>query len=82
MGFITQPILWLGKPFLAMTAVIFVNTWRGMPFFAISILAGLVSIPRSFRGDDAQPLARSVCDLAPVAAGPHGGHSVFNDFYL
>jgi multiple sugar transport system permease protein len=28
-----------------MFAVILVNIWRGLPFFAISMLAGLVSIP-------------------------------------
>jgi multiple sugar transport system permease protein len=46
LGLINQGILWLGNPYLAMFAVILVNTWRGMPFFAISILAGLVSIPQ------------------------------------
>jgi multiple sugar transport system permease protein len=29
-----------------MAAVITVNVWRGLPFFAITILAGLVSIPK------------------------------------
>src|SRR2546422_10644827 len=32
----------------AMTAVIAVNVWRGLPFFAIIVLAGLVSIPREY----------------------------------
>jgi len=36
---------WLGQKYYAMTAVIAVNVWRGLPFFAITILAGLVSIP-------------------------------------
>lgn len=36
---------WLGDVVLAKCAVIAVNVWRGLPFFAISILAGLVSIP-------------------------------------
>jgi multiple sugar transport system permease protein len=36
---------WLGTPALAKSAVITVNVWRGIPFFAITILAGLVSIP-------------------------------------
>jgi len=31
-----------------MTAVITVNVWRGLPFFAITVLAGLVSIPREY----------------------------------
>jgi multiple sugar transport system permease protein len=29
-----------------MISVIIVNTWRGLPFFAVSILAGLMTIPR------------------------------------
>ncbi len=37
---------WLGQKYYAMTAVIAVNVWRGLPFFAIMILAGLVSIPQ------------------------------------
>jgi len=37
---------WLGQKYYAMAAVIAVNVWRGLPFFAITILAGLVSIPR------------------------------------
>jgi multiple sugar transport system permease protein len=37
---------WLGQKYYAMTAVITVNVWRGLPFFAITILAGLVSIPK------------------------------------
>jgi multiple sugar transport system permease protein len=36
----------LGEPGLAMGAVIFVNVWRGTPFFAISLLAGLQTIPQ------------------------------------
>jgi multiple sugar transport system permease protein len=39
---------WLGIPEYAMTAVIAVNVWRGLPFFAIIVLAGLVAIPREF----------------------------------
>jgi len=36
---------WLGQRYYAMAAVIVVNIWRGLPFFAITILAGLVAIP-------------------------------------
>ena len=39
---------WLGMPGYAMAAVIAVNVWRGLPFFAITVLAGLVAIPREF----------------------------------
>jgi multiple sugar transport system permease protein len=37
--------MWLSDANLAMLSVIIVNTWRGLPFFAIAILAGLVAIP-------------------------------------
>jgi multiple sugar transport system permease protein len=36
---------WLGTPTMAMVSIIMVNTWRGLPFFGISILAGLQTIP-------------------------------------
>ncbi len=36
---------WLGTPTMAMISIIIVNTWRGLPFFGISILAGLQTIP-------------------------------------
>src|SRR5881409_4371975 len=39
---------WLGQSTYAMAAVVVVNIWRGLPFFAITTLAGLVSIPREF----------------------------------
>jgi multiple sugar transport system permease protein len=39
---------WLGMAQYAMAAVIAVNVWRGLPFFAIIVLAGLVSIPREY----------------------------------
>src|SRR5262249_25853198 len=42
----TQNPNWLGDPFWAKVSVILVNGWRGTPFFAISILAGLVTIPQ------------------------------------
>ena len=46
-GFVTQAQApsWLGNPTLAMVSVILVNTWRGLPFFGITILAGLQTIP-------------------------------------
>ncbi len=45
-GMISRKIPWLGDPFWAMVSVVIVNTWRGLPFFAISFLAGLMTIPR------------------------------------
>lgn len=44
-GLATTGPSWLGNPTLAMLSVILVNTWRGLPFFGISILAGLQAIP-------------------------------------
>ena len=41
-----QALSWLGDPMLAMTSIISVNIWRGVPFFAISTLAGLQTIPQ------------------------------------
>lgn len=53
---------WLSDPWWARAAVISVNVWRGLPFFAICLLAGLVSIPGEFydaaRVDGAGPRAR------------------------
>jgi multiple sugar transport system permease protein len=45
LGLATEGPNWLGDPFYAKISVIIVNLWRGLPFFAITILAGLVSIP-------------------------------------
>jgi multiple sugar transport system permease protein len=41
---ITGRINWLGDPELAMASVMIVNVWRGVPFYAISLLAGLQTI--------------------------------------
>ena len=46
LGLISKKVPWLGDPFWAMVSVIIVNTWRGLPFFAVSFLAGLMTIPR------------------------------------
>jgi multiple sugar transport system permease protein len=44
LGITTKQISWLGGPVLALSSVIIVNVWRGMPFFAITLLAGLQTI--------------------------------------
>jgi multiple sugar transport system permease protein len=53
---------WLGQKYYAMSAVVAVNVWRGLPFFAITILAGLVSIPKELyeaaEADGAGPMSR------------------------
>src|SRR3989454_2781295 len=45
LGLVTQGPSWLGNPTLAMVSVFLVNSWRGLPFFGITILAGLQTIP-------------------------------------
>ena len=46
-GWIDAPINFLGDPNNARAAVIAANVWRGIPFVAISLLAGLQTIPQS-----------------------------------
>jgi multiple sugar transport system permease protein len=46
-GWISQPINFLGEPWNARWSVIAANVWRGVPFVAISLLAGLQTIPQS-----------------------------------
>jgi multiple sugar transport system permease protein len=73
---VNRDIPWLPDPYLAMFTVILVNTWRGLPFFAITLLAGLVAIPREMyeaaESDGAGPLGRfwyiTVPLLKPVLA--------------
>jgi len=36
---------WLGNPVLAMVSIIVINTWRGLPFYGITLLAGLQTVP-------------------------------------
>ncbi|KQT66022.1 MULTISPECIES: carbohydrate ABC transporter permease [unclassified Aureimonas] len=46
-GLISAPINFLGDPWNARASVIAANVWRGIPFVAISLLAGLQTIPVS-----------------------------------
>ena len=45
LGILPQGVGWLSEAGTAMAAVIFVNIWRGFPFFGISFLAGIKAIP-------------------------------------
>jgi multiple sugar transport system permease protein len=45
-GLIAERIPWLGDPQMAMIVVQTVNIWRGVPFFAMILLAALVTVPR------------------------------------
>jgi uncharacterized membrane protein len=43
-GILAKGPSWLGNATLAMVSIIIVNTWRGMPFYGITLLAGLQTI--------------------------------------
>ena len=45
-GLMAQGPNWLTDPNLALFSVTLVNAWRGTPFVAITVLAGLQTIPR------------------------------------
>ncbi len=45
-GLIDKNINFLGDPTFAIASVCFANIWRGVPFFAITILAGLQAVPQ------------------------------------
>jgi multiple sugar transport system permease protein len=61
-GMIKTAINWLGDGDLAMLSIVIVNIWRGVPFFAISLLAGLQTISPDLGEaaaiDGARPLQR------------------------
>jgi multiple sugar transport system permease protein len=46
-GLLSENINFLGEPNLARASVIVANVWRGIPFVAITLLAGLQTIPQS-----------------------------------
>jgi multiple sugar transport system permease protein len=45
LGLISKNINFLGDPKLAISSVCLANIWRGIPFFGITILAGLQAVP-------------------------------------
>jgi multiple sugar transport system permease protein len=49
LGLIDHYIDFLGEPWLARASVIVANVWRGVPFIAICLLAGLQTIPVSLQ---------------------------------
>jgi len=46
LGLIDQPVGWLSDPHLAMSSIITVNIWKGIPFYTLLLLAGLKAIDR------------------------------------
>lgn len=48
MGLISSDVVWFGSPQLSMFIIVLANVWRGTPFFGISILAKLQTIPKEY----------------------------------
>jgi multiple sugar transport system permease protein len=69
-GAITNSINWLGDGDLAMISIIIVNIWRGVPFFAISLMAGLQTISPDLQEaaaiDGAKPWQRFIYITWPL----------------
>jgi multiple sugar transport system permease protein len=63
---------WLGQTQFAIAAILTVNIWRGFPFSAVIILAGLTSIPQEIFDaatvDGAGPLKRWHYVITPIIA--------------
>ena len=72
-GLTNQNIPFLGTPVLAMSSLIIANIWRGIPFFAVSILAGLQAVPQELHEaaaiDGAGPWQRFWAVTVPVIRG-------------
>lgn len=45
-GIMERSVAWLSDPAFALWGIILANVWRGIPFFAIMLLAGLQAIPQ------------------------------------
>jgi multiple sugar transport system permease protein len=72
LGIIHGNPIWLGDPNLAAASIITVNIWRGFPFAAIILLAGLTSIPQDIldaaKVDGANGLVRFRRVVVPMIA--------------
>jgi multiple sugar transport system permease protein len=89
---IDRPLIFLGDVSLAMPSVIAVNVWRGFPFFAITLLAGLQVVGEDLydaaKVDGAGVVARfravTLPGLAPVLAVVTLLSTIwtFNDFVI
>lgn len=72
-GLTDQKISFLGEPNLAILSVMLANVWRGIPFFAVTILAGLQAVPAELHEaaaiDGASPWQRFLNVTIPVITG-------------
>lgn len=69
LGLMAKPYYWLGNLDSALLTVSFVNIWRSFPFYTISLLAALLSVPREILElaaiDGAGPIRRFVYIILP-----------------
>jgi len=84
LGIIHARIDWLCDPILALVSVIIVNIWRGVRFYAISLLAGLQTISPVAGGGRRDRRSAGLAELplhylAAVATGHHGYCAVLGD---
>ena len=72
LGILHSNPIWLGDPNLAAASIIMVNIWRGFPFAAIILLAGLTSVPQDIldaaKVDGANGLVRFRKVIVPMIA--------------
>ena len=72
LGILHSNPIWLGDPNLAAASIIMVNIWRGFPFAAIILLAGLTSVPQDIldaaKVDGANGLVRVRKVIVPMIA--------------
>jgi multiple sugar transport system permease protein len=70
LGLISSPVQWLSDANLSMVSIIIVNIWRGVPFFAISLMAGLQTIAPDLQEaaaiDGAKPWQRFIYITWPL----------------
>lgn len=71
-GLISSNPNWLGDPTLAVISIIAVNVWRGFPFSAVILLAGMTSVPQEILDaahvDGAGPVTRFRKIIVPMIA--------------
>ena len=72
LGILSYNPNWLGDPTLAVISIIAVNVWRGFPFSAIILLAGMTSISQEVldaaKVDGAGPVTRLRKIIVPMIA--------------
>ena len=86
LGLIDQYVNFLGEPNLARASTIAANIWRGVPFVAICLLAGLQTIPLSLYEaaaiDGATPWQQFWNVTLPMLSDHCGGDDLFGAVHL